>query len=69
LDHRYISFLPLNVPSVASDLPDRAVGKVFEFADELGEDLGPATDRSPQVAGNLAGQGQEHVGVVAKYNR
>jgi hypothetical protein len=42
------------------------IRQVAEFTEELGEDLGALADDVLEIAGDLAGQGEEDVGVFAE---
>src|SRR5262249_3017944 len=46
---------------------DGVIGKVFELAQELSEELRPLADNLLQIAGHLAREREQHVGVLAKH--
>src|SRR5262245_19926990 len=57
---------PLTVADLAYELQDRVVRRVPQLPQQLREQAGPAADDLSQVARHLAGQHQQHVGVLAE---
>src|SRR5262245_37392573 len=61
--------LPVSVADLAHNAQDRMIGQVFQFTDELGEQPRSFADDPLQVAGHLAGQRQEDIGILVEFAR
>jgi hypothetical protein len=61
--------LPIAVADFAHKAKDGFVGKLFEFAQEIGEERGPGANNVEQVGGDLARHGEEDVGVLVEFLR
>ena len=57
----------MTFPDPSRHLLDGAVREVSEFANELGEGLGPAADRLLEILGDLASHAEQQIRVFAQY--